>query len=142
MTFSCSGESVSSTRSDTLPSSSFWSRSRRFRDVTYCPSRPATGDVFTPKIIDTVGSSIAGGGIATGCSTDAIVSPMVMSSMPARQTMSPAAACSISTRLRPSNAKSLVTFVCWLAPPSFMTTTGSFSFTVPLKMRPIAMRPR
>ena len=44
-------------------------------------------------------------------SGSAIVSPMVMSSMPARQTMSPAAACSISTRLRPSNANSFVTCV-------------------------------
>ena len=37
-------------------------------------------------------------------SGDAIVSLMVMSSMPARQTMSPAAASAISTRFRPSNA--------------------------------------
>ena len=59
---------------------------------TYWPSRPAIGDVLTPKIIDTVGSSTAIGGIATRCSASAIVSPMVMSSMPARQTMSPAAA--------------------------------------------------
>ncbi len=33
------------------------------RDVTYCPSRPAIGEVLTPKIIETVGSSIAIGGI-------------------------------------------------------------------------------
>ena len=52
------------------------------RDVTYWPSRPASGDVLTPKIIDTVGSSTAIGGIASRCSTSAIVSPMVMSSMP------------------------------------------------------------
>ena len=56
--------------------------------------------------------------------------------------MSPAAACSISTRFRPSKANSLVTFVCWIVPSSFSTDTGSFSFTVPLKMRPMAMRPR
>ena len=92
MTFNCSGESVSSTRSETLPSSSFSSRSRRLREVTYWPSLPANGDVLTPKIIDTVGSSMAIGGIRTWFSGSAIVSPMVMSSMPARQTMSPAAA--------------------------------------------------
>ena len=79
--------------------------------MTYWPSRPAIGEVLTPKIIDTVGSSIAIGGIAIRCSTSAIVSPMVMSSMPARQTMSPAAASWMSTRFRPSKAYSLVTFV-------------------------------
>ena len=80
------------------------SRSFSWRDVTYWPSRPAIGDVLTPKIIDTVGSSIAIGGIAIWCSTSAIVSPIVMSSMPARQTMSPAAASWMSTRFRPSKA--------------------------------------
>jgi hypothetical protein len=45
--------------------------------------------VFTPKIMCTVGSSIAIGGIAIWCSMSVMVSPMVMSSMPARQTMSP-----------------------------------------------------
>ena len=44
------------------------SRSRRFRDVTYWPSRPAIGDVLTPKIIDTVGSSTGMRGMATRCS--------------------------------------------------------------------------
>ena len=63
ITFICSGVSVSSTRIETLPSSSRSSRSRRLRDVTYWPSRPAIGDVLTPKIIDTVGSSMAIGGI-------------------------------------------------------------------------------
>ena len=53
--------------------------------------RPDIGDVFTPKIIDTVGSSMAIGGIGDGFSGSAMVSPMVMSSMPARHTMSPAA---------------------------------------------------
>ena len=86
--------------------------------MTYCPSRPAIGDVLTPKIIDTVGSSMAIGGIAIRCSTSAIVSPIVMSSMPARQTMSPAAASWMSTRFRPSNANSLVTFVCCTAASS------------------------
>ena len=43
-----------------------------WRDVTNCPSRPDMGDVLTPKIIDTVGSSIAIGGIAMRCSTSAI----------------------------------------------------------------------
>ena len=61
MTLTCSGVSVSSIRSDTLPSSSLVSRSRRWREVTYWPSRPASGEVLTPKTIDTVGSSIGDG---------------------------------------------------------------------------------
>ena len=141
-TFICSGESVSSTRIDTLPSSSRSSRSRRLRDVTYCPSRPATGDVFTPKTIETVGSSTAIGGIATGCSASAIVSPIVMFSIPARQTMSPAAASSMSTRLSPSNAYSFVTFVRSTLPSTRQTAIGSPIFTRPLTTRPIAIRPR
>ena len=116
-TFICSGVSVGSTRIETLPSSSRSSRSFSWRDVTYWPSRPAIGDVLTPKIIDTVGSSIAiGGHRRRGCSTSAIVSPIVMSSMPARQTMSPAAASVMSMRFRPSKAKSLVTFVSCTRP--------------------------
>ena len=91
-TLNCSGVSVGSTWSETLPSSSLSSRSRRWREVTYWPSRPAIGEVLMPKIIDTVGSSTAIGGIAMRCSGSAIVSPMLMSSMPARQTMSPAVA--------------------------------------------------
>ena len=59
MTFICSGESVGSTRIETLPSSSLSSRSLICRDVTNCPSRPANGEVLTPKIVETVGSSIA-----------------------------------------------------------------------------------
>ena len=92
MTRICSGVSVGSTRSETLPRSSFSRRSLIWREVTNWPSRPAIGDVLTPKIIDTVGSSTAIGGIALGVSALVTVSPMVMSSMPARQTMSPAAA--------------------------------------------------
>jgi hypothetical protein len=59
--------------------------------------------VLTPKIIDTVGSSMAIVAIGTGFSASAIVSPIMMSSMPARQMMSPAAALVASTRFSPSN---------------------------------------
>ena len=71
-----------------------------------------------------------------------IVSPMVMSSIPARHTMSPAAASVMSMRFSPSNEYSLVTLVCWTFKSSLQTATGSPTFTRPLKMRPIAMRPR
>ena len=81
-TFICSGVSVGSTRIETLPSSSLSRRSLICREVTNWPSRPDIGEVLTPKIIDTVGSSMAMTGIALRCSMSAIVSPMVMSSMP------------------------------------------------------------
>ena len=58
-TFICSGVSVASTRIETLPSSSLSRRSLICREVTNWPSRPAIGEVLTPKIIDTVGSSTA-----------------------------------------------------------------------------------
>ena len=46
-TLKVSGEPVSSTRMLTLVSSSFSSRSLRLRLVTYVPSRPANGELFT-----------------------------------------------------------------------------------------------
>ena len=101
ITCTCSGESVSSTRIDTLPTSSRASRSRRLREVTYCPSRPAIGEVLTPKTIETVGSSTCIGRIGRGSSGLVMVSPMVMSSIPARQMTSPAAARATSIRSRP-----------------------------------------
>jgi hypothetical protein len=55
--------------------------------------------------------------------------------------MSPAAADSMSTRLRPSNANSFVTFVLTSEPSSFATAIASLTLTRPLKMRPMAMRP-
>ena len=85
---------------------------------------------------------IAIGRIATGVSGSAMVSPMVMFSMPARQMMSPAAASSVSTRFKPSNVNSLVTRVGSMLPSSLQTAIGSFKRTRPLKMRPMAMRPR
>ena len=115
MTLNCSGVSVGSTRIETLPSSSVSSRSLIWRDVTNWPSRPANGEVLTPKIIETVGSSIGDRRqSATGFSASAIVSPIMMSSMPARQMMSPAAASVDVDALQPSNAKSFVTVVRWI----------------------------
>ena len=68
--------------------------------------------MLTPKIIDTVGSSTAiVGDRAPDVSASAIVSPIMMFSMPARQMMSPAAASVTSTRFSPSNVKSFVTVV-------------------------------
>ena len=110
--------------------------------MTNWPSRPASGEVLTPKTIDTVGSSTAIGGIGCWCSGSAMVSAMLMSSMPARQTMSPAAASAISTRFSPSKANSLVTLVSSAGPSTLSTAIGSPTLTRPRKIRPMAMRPR
>ena len=55
-----------STRRATFLSSSRSSRSRRWRLVRYFPSRPANGEVFTPKVIFSVGSSTFSRGSAPG----------------------------------------------------------------------------
>ena len=67
---------------------------------------------------------------------------MVMSAMPARQTMSPAAALSMSMRFRPSNEYSFVTFALRASDVGVQMAISSPIFTRPLKMRPMAMRPR
>ena len=100
------------------------------------------GDVFTPKTIDTVGSSTCIGGIGRGSSGLVMVSPMVMSSIPARQMTSPAAACATSIRSRPLKTYSFVTRVRSTSPSSFETAIVSPVATRPLTMRPMAMRPR
>ena len=133
---------MSSTRIDTLPTSSRAIRSRRFRDVTYWPSRPAIGDVFTPRTTETVGSSTRILGIGRGLSGSVIVSPIVMSSIPARQMMSPAAAWSTSVRVNPSNMNNFVTRVVSIASFSLQTAIVSPSATRPSKIRPMAIRPR
>ena len=91
-----------STRSATLPSSSFSSRARSCREVTNFPSLPANDEVLIEKTIDTVGSSTAMRGRGFGSSASEIVSPIVTSSIPAIATMSPAVASAISVRLSPS----------------------------------------
>ena len=89
-TLKVSGESVSSTRSDTLLRISRQSRSRSWVEVTNLPSRPANGETLEEKSMATVGSSMCMTGSATGFSGSAMVSPISMASMPATATMSPA----------------------------------------------------
>ena len=50
-----------------------------WREVEYCPSRPAKGEVLTPKVSRSVGSSIAIVGRASGASGLARVAPMLAS---------------------------------------------------------------
>ncbi len=57
-TLNASVESVSVTLRETSFRVSFKRRSRRFREVTYFPSRPAKGESFTTKVISMVGAEI------------------------------------------------------------------------------------
>ena len=85
-----SGRSVGSTRSDTLPTSSWSSRSLTSRAVTLVPlTRPASGEVLVPMVIEMAGSSTVISGSGRGSSASASVSPIMMSGMPATAMMSP-----------------------------------------------------
>ena len=88
-TLKLSVESVSSTFSPTLTSSSLLSLSLMCLDVTNLPTLPANGDLFTMKYMERVGSSmwIISSGI--GSAGSQIVSPMEISEIPDITTMSP-----------------------------------------------------
>jgi len=136
---------VSSTRSAMLVRSSFCSRSRTLRDVTYLPSRPASGDVFTWKYIASVGSSTRIGGSASGTSTAASVVPIASSSTPVTSTISPAAALATAVRSRPANLKICPIFAragTVLSAGELRSTATSCPGTIrPLRMRPMPSRP-
>ena len=87
----------------TFPRISLFKRSRRWRLVRYLPSRPAYGDVFTPKLMRSTGSSTSSRGRATGLSTDAMVSPTSTSSIPDKMNKSPATISVASERSMPEN---------------------------------------
>ena len=123
-------------------SSSLSSLSRRFLEVTYWPSLPAKGDVFTVKVIAIVGSSICILGSGFGSSASESVSPIVIPSSPAMAKTSPVLPMVSSIRFKPSNENNLVIFVFWKEPSSLQMLTSSPSFNVPLNTRPIASRPR
>ena len=134
--------SVSSTRNETLVSSSFCRRSRRLREVTYVPSRPANGEVFTVNCIAMVGSSIVMCGSGAGFSASVIVSPIVMPSTPATAMMSPKVVSVVSVRFSPENENSFVIFVFRNDPSSLAIATSSPVRMVPLNTRAIARRPK
>ena len=112
------------------------------REVTYWPSRPAKGEVFTVNCMAMVGSSITMRGSGAGFSTEVMVSPMVMPSTPATATISPSSVCSISTRRSPLKLNSLVMCVFCSEPSSLAMATSSPVRRVPLKTRAMASRPR
>ena len=97
-----SGRSVGSTRSDTLPISSWSRRALTMLAVSLAPSRPASGEPLIPIVIARLGSSTPITGSGRGSSGSASVSPIVTSGMPATAISSPGPASSASTRSRAS----------------------------------------
>ncbi len=134
--------SVSSTRMATFVSTSLKSRSRRFREVTNLPSRPAKGESFTLKSMETVGSSIFTKGSGSIWSVVQAVSPMFRSVMPETAMMSPNLALSASTLFRPSNWYSfeILAFLWPSSPPPQMATCWP-TFISPRSTRPMPIRP-
>ena len=137
----------------TLPRISRSSRALIWRDVTYLPSRPDSGDVLTPNVMRRVGASTSRRGSGRGSAGSVSVSPIVTSGRPATDTMSPAEASSISTRSMPCAVWRLVT-----VPLRVMTRPGSTTPAVsagssrttairwptridPFRIRPTAIRP-
>ena len=104
----------------TLPSTSRSRRARIWREVRSRPSRPAIGEVLTPKVMRSVGSSTERRGSGRGSAGSVMVSPMVISGSPATATMSPGPASSTSTSSMPRAVVSEVT-----VPLSVTTRPGS-----------------
>ena len=112
-----SGRSVGSTLSDTLPTSSWSRRSFTWRAVTFVPfSRPASGEVLMPIVMEIAGSSTVMPGMGRGSSRSVIVSPMLISGMPAIATMSPADASVAGMRSSTRVSSSSVTFAEEISP--------------------------
>mmetsp|Transcript_29883 Transcript_29883/g.68530 ORF Transcript_29883/g.68530 Transcript_29883/m.68530 type:complete len:271 (+) Transcript_29883:711-1523(+) len=129
--------SVSATRSATLRSSSFIRRSRITREVSCLPSRPAIGDLLTPKVMRTVGSSMAMGSSGIGVSGSVSVSPILMLSKPDTTTISPADAS--VTGVRPSASKTKSSAILVFLPGS--SPGRASTACVPCLTRPEVMRP-
>ena len=93
----------------TLPSTSRSRRALIWRPVTYFPSRPDSGEVFTPNVMLSVGSSTSRRGSGRGSAGSVSVSPIVTSGRPATETISPGPASAMSMRSMPRAVWSEVT---------------------------------
>ena len=113
------------------------------RLVTLSPSRPASGESFTEKVMERVGGSTGVGIDRRISSGSQIVSATVVCSSPAMAMMSPASALSIDTRSMPRKASSLLSLACSITRPSgAMAFTCILTLAVPVWMRPVSTRPR
>ena len=99
------------------------------------------GDLFTLKVMRTVGSSTAMGGSGMGFSLSTTVSPIMMSASPAIMTISPA--CTSGTLLRPrlSKTKSSVTLPVFRSPSGWQYATCSPTLMLPDPRRPMPSLP-
>ncbi len=130
-------------RSETLPTSSLSRRSLTSRAVTLEPfSRPTSGEVLVPMVIEMAGSSTWISGRATGFSGSARVSPMVISGMPATAQMSPGPATSPGLRSRPSVISSSVILTVFTVPSRLIQATFWPFFRWPWWTLTRASRPR
>ena len=138
-----SGRCVGRIFRETLPISSLSRRSLTWRAVTFAPlTRPASGEVLMPMVMEIAGSSTVISGSGAGFSRSVSVSPIVMSSMPATATISPGPALSAGTRSRPLVASSSEIRTLFRVPSCRAQATVWPFFRVPLKMRSRARRPR
>ena len=131
----------------TLPRISLFKRSRRWRLVRYLPSRPAYGDVLTPKLMRRTGWSTSRRGKAIGLSTEAMVSPTSTSSIPERMNKSPATTSVASDRSMPENWNRLLSLrfkigAGFASVGFWQTATLSPLRSTPEITRPIASRPK
>ena len=142
-TLKLSAFSVSSTRRLTSVFNSRNRRSRRCLEVTNLPSCPASGLSFTMNCMAMVGSEIFWNGIATGLSTEQMVSPIWISAIPETATIAPMVASFTSTFASPSNSYSLLIFTlfCFSGSCAFTIMTSWFTLSVPLSILPIPIRP-
>ena len=84
--------------------------------VSLSPSRPESGEVLIPIVIERLGSSTPMTGSGRGSSGSASVSPIVTSGRPATATSSPGPASSASTRSSASVTYSSVTLARSMRP--------------------------
>ena len=140
-TLNSSALSVLSTLMLTLVCNSFCKRAQRSLEVAYLPSFPENGEVLTPKVIITVGSSIEIRPRDSGFSLEVMVSPIEMLVAPDTATISPALASSTSylDRSLKENKWSALNGIC--EPSSPIKTRGSFLLMLPLNIRPMAICP-
>src|SRR4029077_8755698 len=92
--------------------------------VTLAPSRPASGEVLIPTVIESDGSSTVITGSGRGSSGSASVSPIVTSGIPATAMISPGPASSAATRSSASVTYSSVTFAFSTDPSARHQATG------------------
>ncbi len=117
-------------------------RSASLREVTGSPSFPAKGELFTMKLISSVGSSIFKNSIGSTFAGSQMVSPTLISPKPATATISPTEADSISKRFNPWKPNNLLIRACLILPSRVCMATVCPALMVPLFTVQTAIRPK